>query len=50
MARFTIVKLQAKAGWAIFDRQINSTVVGTRCTTRKECFEAAAELGIEIGK
>ncbi len=46
---YTVVKLPGKGeGFAIFDSNTNSTVPGSRSKFRRECYEAAAEMGITI--
>jgi hypothetical protein len=44
----TIVKLPARQGWAAFDPTINSTVVGTSESTKREAAVAARELGYTV--
>jgi hypothetical protein len=46
---YTIEKLPGKReGWAIYDSAVGGYVGGTRCTTKRECLEAAKDLGITI--
>jgi hypothetical protein len=47
-SRYTIVKLPARQGWAIFDATTQSTVPGTRSATKREAKEAAADLRIVV--
>lgn len=43
--RYSVAKLPGKGeGWAVFDATTQSSVVGTRSTTRREAFEALAEM------
>ena len=46
---YTIVKLPGKGeGWQIVDSISTGGIPGTRCKFRRECYEAAAEMGITI--
>jgi hypothetical protein len=44
MARYSIVKLPARQGWAVFDAVTQATVGGTRSATRREATEALSEI------
>ena len=49
-ARYTVGRLPGRReGWAVIN-PTGEPVVGTRTTTRREAFEAAADLGLQVSK